>query len=85
MPEAVSPPKASNAWVAPPRTNTFAIIGLVAGLSGLSLVALMFGCLAFGDIERRREDGYGMATAAIFLGVFGIIAWAILLSTVLYQ
>lgn len=72
--------------MAPPRTNTFAIIALVAGLSGLSLVALVFGCLAFGDSERRREGGYGMATAAIFLGVFGILAWGgiLLVTTAAY-
>lgn len=67
----------------PVRTSGQAIAALVLGLVGLgvgSILALIFGYSARGEIDRShgRVTGRGMATAGIVLGWIGI-AWMIIL------
>jgi hypothetical protein len=55
------------------RTNGFAIAALVLGIAGGGLLALIFGFIALGQVNKRGEKGKSMAVIAIVLGV----AWSI--------
>ena len=56
-------------------TNGFAIASLVLGLVGISLLAIILGLVALGQIKRdRSQTGRGMALAGIWLAV----AWTVL-------
>ena len=73
-----------------PRTRTaangMAIAGLVCGIVGLFVFAVVLGVLAivFGAIGRSRAragaGGATMATWAIGLGVVDIVLWIVLIS-----
>lgn len=58
----------------PRRTNGLAVAALVLGLTGFitcgftSLLAVIFGHVALGQIRRDRTDGHGMALAGAILG-----------------
>lgn len=58
----------------PRRTNGLAIASLVLGLTGFitcgftSILAVVFGHVALGQIRRDRTDGHGMALAGVVLG-----------------
>ncbi len=58
------------------RTNGMAIASLVLGCLWLwwlgSILALVFGYIALGQIKQRRESGRGMAIAGIVLGWAGV-------------
>ncbi len=64
----------------PPRTNSMAIVSLIAGIAGLtfipfvaSIVAVITGPIAKKQIEARGEGGSGLATAGIITGWIGIV------------
>jgi hypothetical protein len=69
----------------PGRTNRFAIVSLVTGLLGLSLLAAGFGIAALVQIGRRGERGKGLAIGGLVAaGVYltaGIAAVAVLVGT----
>ena len=74
-PAAVTPP--FSYYPAPvPTTNGLAITSLVLGivwLSGLgSLLAVIFGHVARGQIRRTGQRGKGLATAGLILGYLGV-------------
>ena len=60
----------------PPRNNGLAIASLVLGILWLwwlgSILALIFGYVALGQIKQRGESGKGMAVAGIVLGWVGV-------------
>ena len=57
----------------PARTNTLAIVSLVAAFVA-PLIGLVLGLVARGQVRRSGENGRGLATAAIVLGsVFSAI------------
>lgn len=56
-----------------PRTNTLAVVSLVFGIAGGSLVAVILGHIAKGQIRRTGEMGSGMATAGLILGYFWLV------------
>jgi Na+/H+ antiporter NhaA len=63
------------------RTNTCAIIALLTALLGLMLPAIVFGIIGIRQCNRRDEEGWGMAFAAVSLGVLillGTIGWVAL-------
>jgi hypothetical protein len=68
------------------QSNGMAIAGLVCGIVGLILLAMVLGPLAiiFGSIGRsraRRGAEHGtMATWAIGLGILDIVLWVVLLA-----
>jgi Domain of unknown function (DUF4190) len=76
-----------------PKTNGLAIAALVLGIAGLvfyicgvaSILALVFGYMAKGQIDRAPEaqGGRGMAIAGIIMGWIGIalvvIFWAVII------
>ncbi|GII56117.1 hypothetical protein Pth03_45060 [Planotetraspora thailandica] len=59
---------------APNRNNGLAIASLILGLTGFitcgftSILAVVFGHVALGQIRRDRTDGHGMAIAGVILG-----------------
>jgi hypothetical protein len=61
------------------RTNTLAILALVFGLLGSSIVPIVLGFVALGQIRRTGEQGRGMAIAGVVLGFIGIGVLVILL------
>jgi hypothetical protein len=71
--DTVSPRTASPTGSA---TNGYAIASLVLGIVWLygigSLLALIFGVVATGQIERTGQQGRGMAIAGIVLGIVGL-------------
>jgi len=75
-------------YVQPPepiRTSGMAIAGFVCSLLGLvtccaflpSLLGIVFGGVALGPTRRGEQRGAGLATAAIVLGIVGIILGAV--------
>jgi Domain of unknown function (DUF4190) len=58
------------------RTNGMAIASMVLGIVWLwwigSILALVFGYIALGQIKQRHESGRGMAIAGVVLGWVGI-------------
>jgi len=83
------PPPAAPQWSAAPapvayqKTNGFAVAALVLGVLfclGISgILAVVFGNLALGQIDRSQgtQKGRGLAIAGIVLGWFGIALLAI--------
>ena len=68
----------------PARTNTLAIVSLVASVlgafvPGLPLAGIICGHIALGQIKRTGEQGRGMALAGTIIGYAGIVLFAIAL------
>ncbi|TWP49275.1 DUF4190 domain-containing protein [Lentzea tibetensis] len=69
----------------PRRTNTLAIISLVM-LFFFAPASIVLGVMARNEIKRTGEDGWGMATAGLIVGIvltaltaLIFIAWIVLL------
>jgi hypothetical protein len=66
------PPPPRYVYIEAPRTNGLAIASLVLGLvpvAGIgSILAVVFGCVALGQIRETGAQGRGMAIAGIWLG-----------------
>lgn len=58
------------------RTNTMAILSLVFAFF-VSILAVVFGHVALGQIRRTGEPGGGMAVAGLVLGYIGIVGGAV--------
>jgi len=60
----------------PRRTNAMAVASMIVGILWLywigSILALVFGYVARGQIRRTGEAGNGMAVAGIVLGWIGV-------------
>ncbi|RXZ88350.1 DUF4190 domain-containing protein [Agromyces atrinae] len=54
------------------RTNVLAILALVFGVIGGSVLAVVFGHVALGQIRRSGDAGRGLALAGLVLGYLGI-------------
>lgn len=61
------------------RTNSLAIMSLVFGILGGSLVAIILGHIAKSQIRRTGEAGSGMATAGLILGYFWFVVLTIII------
>lgn len=57
-------------------TNGFAIASMVLGIVWIywigSILAIIFGFIAYSQIKERQQGGRGMATAGLILGFIGI-------------
>ena len=71
-PEPYSPAYGHPPFPAAPKTNTLAIISLVSAFF-VSLVAVITGHLALGQIRRTNEGGRGLAIAGLVLGSVGVV------------
>lgn len=66
-------------------TNGMAVASLVLGLLGISLLALIFGFVALGQIERNPgQQGRGMAIAGIVLSVLWLFVMVALYALAYY-
>ena len=71
------------------RTNGLAVASLILGIVGLliqffgivNILAIVFGFVAKGQIDRGQGEGRGMAIAGIVLGFIGL---AILILVLIY-
>jgi Domain of unknown function (DUF4190) len=59
-------------------TNGLAVAALVLGILWLcavgSILAIVFGLVALGQIKRSAQDGKGLAIAGLVLGIVGVLA-----------
>lgn len=71
---------------APRQTSSYAVISLVAGILGWtllpflgSLAAIIFGHLARGEIRRSNGqlDGDGLAVTGLVLGWLSVVLWVL--------
>ena len=53
--------------------NAFAMASLVLGLTGGSIIAVVFGHIARSQIRRTKETGGGLAIAGLVLGYVGVV------------
>ncbi|MFO7691020.1 MAG: DUF4190 domain-containing protein, partial [Cryobacterium sp.] len=80
-------PATPEGYATPPRTNTLAVVSLVSAFV-FSLVAIVTGHIALGQIRARGEAGRGLAIAGLVLGYLGaavlasLIALAVLFAAV---
>src|SRR5665647_2840580 len=56
--------------------NAFAMASLVLGLTGGSIIAVVFGHIARSQIRRTKETGGGLAIAGLVLGYAAFVAGA---------
>jgi len=54
--------------------NAFAMASLVLGLTGGSIIAVVFGHIARSQIRRTKETGGGLAIAGLVLGYVAVVA-----------
>jgi hypothetical protein len=80
-PQSYQQPYGNQYWPAQPQnagTNGLAIASLVLGIVWVfwlgSILAVIFGHIALGQIKRSGQSGKGMAVAGLVLGYIGI-AW----------
>jgi Domain of unknown function (DUF4190) len=60
-------------YVAPPRTNTLALVSLILSIAGLfvpgaSIAAIITGHISLGQIKRTGEGGHGLGLAGTIIG-----------------
>lgn len=60
----------------PTKTNTLAVLALVFGILG-SLLGIIFGHIALGQIRRTGESGQGLAVVGLVFGYLWIAALVI--------
>lgn len=91
VPPASQPPGAAPAYGEPaaaygqpagPRTNTLAIISLVASLIGIPtgigfIAGIICGHIALSQIKKTGEQGRGMAVAGLIIGYVGVALYII--------
>ena len=64
-----------------PKTNSFAIVGMVVALSSLlidiggivGIVAIAFSSIALKQIKVRGQKGQGMAVAGLVIGIIDVV------------
>lgn len=60
-----------------PATNVLAIVSLITSIIGLSIVGIITGHVALGQIRRTGETGHGIALAGTIIGYVGSLLWII--------
>ncbi|MGI5166102.1 DUF4190 domain-containing protein [Spirillospora sp. CA-253888] len=66
-----------------PPTNGLAVASLICGIAGFvlcgltSILAIIFGHVAQGQIKRTGEGGSGLAIAGLILGYILTVGWAL--------
>lgn len=73
------PPAGPSGYPAPPKTNTLAIVSLIASIAGLvivpfigSLVGVITGHMSLSQLKSSGESGRGMALAGTIIGWVGL-------------
>lgn len=68
-----------NAVVAAAPVNALAVVAFVLSLLGFSLIPVILGHIALGQIRQRGEGGAAFAVIGLVLGYLELVAIAILL------
>lgn len=75
----------------PPRTNTLALVGFIASFV-IPVAGIVLGVMARRQIDLTREEGRGLARAAVIIGAIGataqtifFIVWLSMFSTAISQ
>jgi hypothetical protein len=81
---AYPPPVYGTPYPTGPKTNALAIVSLISSLVGLfiipiiaSIVGVITGHMALGQIKRNGENGHGMALAGVIIGWVSLGLWII--------
>ena len=69
---------AKREWKPPPNTNVLAIVAIVS-VFFVPVLGLIFGYVALNQISSSREQGRGLAIAAVLLGWIGVAIWGLAL------
>jgi len=72
-----TPPAYAQSAAPGPKTNVLAIISLIAGIVGASIVAVILGHIALSQIKKRAEGGNVLAIIGLVLGYLGCLGWII--------
>jgi Domain of unknown function (DUF4190) len=80
IPPVIIPQAAFPAQLAP--TNVMAILALIFGILGGTLLPIIFGHVALAQIARTGERGHGMAVAGAVLGYLSTVTVIIVLIVV---
>ena len=64
--------------VSNPKTNTLAIVTLIAGILGFNIIAVILGFVSLNQIKKTGEQGNVLAIIGLVLGYLGIIAGIII-------
>jgi len=73
----------------PPSTNSWAIASLICSIVGVSILGIIFGHIALGEIKRSNgwQTGHGMALAGLIIGYveigLGLILFIVFFSLIL--
>lgn len=65
--------------IAPP-TNGLAVASLVCSLLGFSVLGVIFGHIALGQIRSKGESGHGLAVAGLIIGYIAlalVVLWVV--------
>ena len=65
------------------KTNTLAIVSLIAGIVGFNIIAVVLGHIALGQIKRTGEEGRVLAIIGLVLGYIALVALVIVLIVVI--
>lgn len=57
-----------------PKTNTLAIVTLIAGICGFNLIAVILGHISLSQIKTSGEGGRTLAIIGLVLGYIGLVA-----------
>jgi hypothetical protein len=81
---AYPPPVYGTPYATGPRTNALSIVSLISSLVGLfiipiiaSIVGVITGHMALGQVKRNGENGRGMALAGVIIGWVSLGLWII--------
>jgi len=61
------------------KTNVMAIVALIAGISFIPTLGVIFGHIALSQIKMTKENGRGLAIAGLVLGYVVVGFWAIII------
>lgn len=84
VPQAYAPPPYNpNA-----KTNGLAIASIILAFLGISIVAVVLGHVAVGQIKRRNEGGSPLAVIGLVVGYIGcalwLVFWAIIILSAIF-
>lgn len=69
--------------VSNPKTNTLAIVTLIAGILGFNIIAVILGFVSLNQIKKTGEQGRVLAIIGLILGfiaLIGFLIWIIIFS-----
>jgi uncharacterized membrane protein YvbJ len=80
QPQAYTAPPMSGQVMSTVKTSGMAIASLIMGIMGLSVLAIIFGAIGIGQVNKSHGavKGKGMAVAGIILGILGFVVTIII-------